>query len=158
LQLSPKCDFDRLQAAYERAERYGRVATAAAHMGHIPVLTHGALTTTAAEENVMFPDELLAPPVLNYSRSLRWASTAETTFLLFKRATEKARCGIPVREGVEWVKSETQRSIHPMDRPTRQSPRPACFLVEEGEVIGHLGCSRGWLSLHMLRLYYNGEQ
>jgi len=64
----------------------------------------------------MSPDELLTPPVFNYSRSLRWASTADTTLLLFKRATEKAHCGIPVREGVEWVKSETRRSIHPMNR------------------------------------------
>jgi hypothetical protein len=102
-------------------------------MGHIPVLTHGALTITAAEENVMSPDELLAPPVLNYSRSLRWASTAETTFLLFKRATEKARCGIPVRDGVEWVKSETQRSIHPMDRlGSYEAIAASCMLLGGG--------------------------
>ncbi|OAX40785.1 hypothetical protein K503DRAFT_575149 [Rhizopogon vinicolor AM-OR11-026] len=104
LQLSPKCDFDRLQAAYERAERHGRAASAAAHLGHIPAIKQRALTIIAAEEDVMSPDELLTPPVFNYSRSLRWASTAYTTFLMFNRATEKARSGIPVH-GVGWVGS-----------------------------------------------------
>jgi hypothetical protein len=95
LQLSPKCDFVRLQAAYERAERLGRAAIVAAHRGQTPVIAQRALTITAAEEVVMSPDELHTPPVFNYSRSLRWASTAETTFLMFKRATERSRDGIP---------------------------------------------------------------
>lgn len=116
LQLSPKCDFDRLQAAYERAERHGRAATEAAHMGQTPAINQRALTITAAEEDVMSPDELLTPPVFNYSRTLRWASTAHTTFQMFKRASENARCGRPVRIGVEWLKSETPNSIHPMNR------------------------------------------
>ncbi|OJA09945.1 hypothetical protein AZE42_12461 [Rhizopogon vesiculosus] len=113
--LSPKCDFDCLQAAYERAERHGHAASAAAHMGHIPVISQRALAITVAEEDVVSPDELLTPPVFNYSRSLQWASTAETAFLMFKRATEKAHCGIPVRFGVEWIESETPKSIHPMN-------------------------------------------
>ena len=116
LQLSPKCDFNRLQEAYNRAERHGRAAVAAARMGQTSAITQRALTITAAEEDVMSPDELLTPPVFNYSRSLSWSSTAETTFLMFKRATEKSRSGIPVRSGVDWVKSEDSDVIHPMNR------------------------------------------
>jgi len=116
LQLSPKCDFNRLQEAYNRAERHGRPAIAAAHKGHIPAITQKALTISATEEDVMSPDELLTPPVFNYSRSLPWSSTAEITFLMFKRATQKARSGIPVRIGVDWVESEHPEVIHPMNR------------------------------------------
>ena len=116
LQLSPKCDFYRLQEAYERAERHGRHAIAAAHKGDIPAVTQKALTITAAEEDVMSPDELLTPPIFNYSRSLPWSSTVETTFLMYKMATLKARSGIPVRIGVDWVKSEHKGDIHPMNR------------------------------------------
>ncbi|OAX40773.1 hypothetical protein K503DRAFT_768254 [Rhizopogon vinicolor AM-OR11-026] len=137
LQLSPKCDFDRLQAAYERAERHGRTASAAAHMGHIPAISQRALTITAAEEDVVSPDELLTPPVFNYSRSLRWTSTAETTFLIFKRATEKARCGIPVRFGVEWVESETSKSIHPMNRQGSPEEIATYCAPPDGEMRSH---------------------
>ncbi|KAG1769634.1 hypothetical protein EDD22DRAFT_1048049 [Suillus occidentalis] len=96
LQLSPKCDFNRLKAAYDRADRHAR-----AGMADIPIVipspsTQRALTITAQEEDVMSPDELLTPPVFNYSRSLEWACTAEDVFLMYKAASEKARSRIPV--------------------------------------------------------------
>lgn len=52
----------------------------------------------------MSPDELLTPPVFNYSRSLRWASTADTIFMVFKAASEKARIHLPVCRS-DWVES-----------------------------------------------------
>lgn len=52
----------------------------------------------------MSPDELLTPPVFNYSRSLRWASTADTIFMVFKAASEKAHIHLPVC-GSDWVES-----------------------------------------------------
>jgi hypothetical protein len=126
LQLSPKCDFVRLQAAYERAERLGRAAIAVAHGGQTPAIAQRALTITAAEEDVMSPDELHTPPVFNYSRSLRWASTAETTFLMFKRATERSRDGIPVRPGTVWVQTQNPGSGDPNRLGSRQETAAYC--------------------------------
>lgn len=64
----------------------------------------------------MSPDELLTPPVFNYSRSLEWACTAEDIFLMYKAASEKARSRIPVNAESEWVESEDLKSIHPHNR------------------------------------------
>ncbi|OJA11427.1 hypothetical protein AZE42_04590 [Rhizopogon vesiculosus] len=100
LQLSPKCDFGCLQAAYERANQHTRRAAADSHsMGTPPASTRRALTITARDEDVSCPDELLTPPVFNYSRSPQWASTAETAFQVFKVASEKADNHIPGRFG-----------------------------------------------------------
>ncbi|KAG0696732.1 hypothetical protein DFH29DRAFT_1004329 [Suillus ampliporus] len=116
LQLSPKCDFDRLQAAYDRADRHTHTGPAGAHMRTPPAFTRRALTITAKEKDVMSPDEHLTPPVFNYARSLQWASTADTIFLLFEAASEKAECHIPVRFGSEWAESDTSEAIHPSNR------------------------------------------
>ncbi|KAG1727271.1 uncharacterized protein EDB91DRAFT_893744 [Suillus paluster] len=97
LQLSPKCDFNRLQAAYDRADRHStHTGPKDVHMEMLPASSRRALAITAKEEDVTSPDELLTPPVFNYSRSLRWASTADTIFLVFKGASEKAQSHLPV--------------------------------------------------------------
>ncbi|KAG1757930.1 hypothetical protein EDB19DRAFT_1901418 [Suillus lakei] len=121
LQLSPKCDFNRLQAAYDRADRHTRARMADVPVTMPPVSNQSALTITAQEEDVMSPDELLTPPVFNYSRSLQWAYTAENIFLTYKVASEKARNRIPVNVESEWVESDDFNSIHPRNR--RGSPQ-----------------------------------
>ncbi|KAG2053552.1 hypothetical protein BDR06DRAFT_989810 [Suillus hirtellus] len=98
LQLSPKCDFRRLQAAYSHADQHAHIGPAGAHMGTLSASARRALTITAREKDVMSPDELLTPPVFNYSRSLRWASTADTVF------------------SIDWVESDTSGTIHPSNR------------------------------------------
>ncbi|KAG2151540.1 hypothetical protein DEU56DRAFT_778456 [Suillus clintonianus] len=115
LQLSPKCDFDRLKAAYDRADRHSiHTGPADVHVGRLPASSRRALAITAKEEDVMSPDELLTPPVFNYSRSLRWASTAETVFLVFKAASEKAHSHKPIC-GSDWVEPGTSVSTHEME-------------------------------------------
>ncbi|KAG2157264.1 hypothetical protein DEU56DRAFT_896932 [Suillus clintonianus] len=117
LQLSPKCDFNRLQLAYDLADRHGmRTQMEDAPTGTPPASAQGALIITAQEEDVMSPDELLTPPVFNYSRSLQWAYTAETIFLVYKAASEKAKSRTPVNFGSEWVESDDFKSIHPSNR------------------------------------------
>ncbi|KAG1828777.1 hypothetical protein EV424DRAFT_1317727 [Suillus variegatus] len=116
LQLSPKCDFRRLQAAYSHADQHAHIWPAGAHMGTPSASARRALTITAREKDVMSPDELLTPPVFNYSRSLRWASTADTVFLMFEMASEKAQNRIPVTLGSDWVESDTSDTIHPSNR------------------------------------------
>jgi hypothetical protein len=121
LQLSPKCDFNRLQAAYERADRHARAGMADRPIATPPASVQRALTITAQEEDVVSPDELLTPPVFNYSRSLQWACTAEDVFLMYKAASEKARSRIPINAESEWVESDDLKSIHPHNR--RGSPQ-----------------------------------
>jgi hypothetical protein len=120
LQLSPKCDSGRLQTAYNHADQHAHTEPAGAHMGTSTASARRALTITAQEKDVVSPDELLTPPVFNYSRSLQWASTADTISLMFEAASEKAQNCIPVSLGSEWVESHTSETIHPSNR--RGSP------------------------------------
>ncbi|KAG2369101.1 hypothetical protein BDR07DRAFT_1371673 [Suillus spraguei] len=69
----------------------------------LPASSRRALAITAKEDDVMSPDELLTPPVFNYSRSLRWASTVDTILMVFKVASD-ARSHPPVY-GSERVES-----------------------------------------------------
>lgn len=62
------------------------------------------------------PDQLLTPPVFNYSRSLQWACTAEIMFQIFKAASDQAKDRLPVNSGNHWVESDDFKHIHPDNR------------------------------------------
>jgi hypothetical protein len=118
LQLSPKCNFERLNEAYDRAHRHTRGEVVDSH-NRSPTSTRRALTITATDEEVESPDELVTAPVFNYSRSLKWASTAESIFLVFKMASENAKEHLSVRgRDSDWVESvaDLDTTIHPDDR------------------------------------------
>ncbi|KAG1769626.1 hypothetical protein EDD22DRAFT_843540 [Suillus occidentalis] len=85
LLLSPKCDFKRLTTAYKHADQHARTGSTD---GSIGTPTQRALTITARDDDVASSDELLTPPVFNYSRSLPWTHTAEAMFLAFQAAAQ----------------------------------------------------------------------
>ncbi|KAG2157267.1 hypothetical protein DEU56DRAFT_975432 [Suillus clintonianus] len=103
LQLSPKCDFNRLQSAYDLADRHTRTRMEDAPIGTPPASAQGALIITAQEDDVMSPDELLTPP----QRLSSWCT---------KAASGKAKSRTPVNLGSEWVESDDFKSIHPSNR------------------------------------------
>jgi hypothetical protein len=131
LQLSPKCDFYRLQAAHERADQHTLRRMAYTDRRMPFVSTRRALTIATSEQDVISPDALLTPPLYNYSRWLQWACTAETIFQVFRVASEKAQNRIPVRFGSEWVESDTIKAIHPSNR--RGSPQEITTYCEQWE-------------------------
>ncbi|KAG1810739.1 hypothetical protein EV424DRAFT_1571405 [Suillus variegatus] len=115
LQLSPKCDFSRVQAAYDRADRHSmHTGTADVRVGMLPASSRRALAITAKEDDVMSPDELLTPPVFNYARSLRWASTAETIFMVFKQDSEASENASSHPSTIQYI--DATQSIHGTNR------------------------------------------
>jgi hypothetical protein len=115
LLLSPKCDFKRLKTAYDQADQHARTGLPDV----IGTSTQRALTIIA--QDGASSDELLTPPIFNYSRSLSWAYTAETMFQTFKAASENAQKKIPVNTNEEAVwTSDSNLPIHPNNR--RGSP------------------------------------
>ncbi|KAG1845520.1 hypothetical protein DFJ58DRAFT_893770 [Suillus subalutaceus] len=131
LVLSPKCDFNRLQAAYDRADEHAHTESTNVPAG---TSTQRALTITAQDHEVMSPDELLTPPVFNYSRSLPWANTADTMFQVFEAASEKVRNRIPVNKPDEdgvWA-SDLRSAIHPDNRRgTHEQIRAYCAITAQ---------------------------
>lgn len=141
LQLSPKCNFDRSQAAYDRADRHTR--TRDSHIVSSPASTPRALIT-ANKEDVTSPDELLTPPVFNYSRSLQWSSEAETAFQVLKVALQKAQSCIPVRFGRSGSSPTLSRPFTLaicVGLPVK-SPRTVPCQKVHSAAIGRLGCSQ----------------
>ncbi|KAG2045202.1 hypothetical protein BDR03DRAFT_27880 [Suillus americanus] len=128
--LSPKCDSNRLQAAYDSADEHARTESTSDLAG-----TSIALTITAKDGEVMSPDELLTPPVFNYSRSLPWAYTAETMFQVFNAASEKAHKRHTVNND-EWASEpgDSRSAIHPDNRRgTPDQIRAYCAITAERE-------------------------
>jgi hypothetical protein len=141
LQLSPKCNFDRSQAAYDRADRHTR--TRDSHIVSSPASTPRALIT-ANKEDVTSPDDLLTPPVFNYSRSLQWSSEAETAFQVLKVALQKAQSCIPVRFGRSGSSPTLSRPFTLaicVGLPVK-SPRTVPCQKVHSAAIGRLGCSQ----------------
>ncbi|KAG1729285.1 hypothetical protein EDB19DRAFT_2042348 [Suillus lakei] len=86
----------------------------------------------------MSPDELLTPPVFNYSRPWQWMPTAAAIFVVFKVASNMAQSRISFApQQSTWVPVGERRVL--------------CT------AIGRQMFSQEWLSLHALRSYYNGD-
>ncbi|KAG2148058.1 hypothetical protein DEU56DRAFT_783933 [Suillus clintonianus] len=139
LQLSPKCDFFRLEEAYKRANQHAHAGCR--HMKTSTEFPTKALTITAKDNDVSSPDEHLTPPVFNYSRSFRWASTAHMMFLEFEAASEEEAQNstlvsfpIPIQQSES---SESSETLYP----------PTSF----GEIPRDAHCSR-WAPYVVLRM------
>jgi len=95
--LSPKCDYDRVHASYDKANRRAFVAhhcDPTASPTH--VTTNFGLTISSSPEwkfydrNLTSPDEARIPPIFNYARTLSWSRTVYMTSLFYRAAWRKA--------------------------------------------------------------------
>jgi hypothetical protein len=125
LRLSPKCDFKSLTTAYKRADEHARTGVTDVPAG---TSTHRAFTITAQDHEVVSPDELLTPPIFNYSRLLPWTKTADTVLQVLKAASDKANNNLPVNQSGEWH-GDLQSVIHPSNRSgTPEQIRAYCAM------------------------------
>jgi len=116
LQLSPKCDYSRVQKAMDRADAMTFVAT---HDGIAKASERSerrAISIDTITENPSSPDEDLTAPVYNYARAIPWSRSAEDVLDAFRMASKNARAHIPVKEGAVWVNSTRRNDIEPCNR------------------------------------------
>ncbi|KAF8218277.1 hypothetical protein K438DRAFT_22758 [Mycena galopus ATCC 62051] len=78
LQMSPKCDSERVRQAMERANKIAYVAT-----------SEGA-------GNSLCRDEHITAPIFNYSRFLSWTLAVEDVYSAFAQASQKSESHQPV--------------------------------------------------------------
>ncbi|KAF8436493.1 hypothetical protein L210DRAFT_3622432 [Boletus edulis BED1] len=97
LVLSPKCDYDRVHDAYDRANRQVFVADSRdATAAPIHVTYNFGLTISSSPDwkrygrNITSPDESRIPPVFNYARTLSWSRTVYLTSLFYRAAWQKS--------------------------------------------------------------------
>lgn len=104
LQVSPKCDHDRVAQALDKANERAFVATSdltepepISHRTNRPafILQHYRLGS-------VHRDEESSAPIFNYSRFFAWVHVVEQVADAFENASENAQSNVPVSPHVPW--------------------------------------------------------
>jgi hypothetical protein len=135
LQLSPKCDYERVKRAMKNASDLAFVATndGIAKASEISKVRR-AISINITTEKPSSPDEDLTPPVYNYARGIPWSRSAEAVLNAFRMASDNAKEYRPVKMGSIWVHSAKKDSIELCNRSGRPSEVDAyCKLLEDVE-------------------------
>ncbi|KAG6808854.1 hypothetical protein H0H92_002564 [Tricholoma furcatifolium] len=104
LQISPKCDAERLHKAIDRANK---VAYTASESEGPPVLasrlsTDRAVSLKTGVGSPLYRDEHCTVPIYNYARFLSWTLAVEEVFDFISAASERARNHCPIVPGTPW--------------------------------------------------------
>ncbi|KDR69054.1 hypothetical protein GALMADRAFT_77750, partial [Galerina marginata CBS 339.88] len=120
LQISPKCDSNRLNQALERANAIAFVATSNSPPRHASEITERrAISLRLAEDDEARLDERATPPIFNYARSLPWVHDVMVVSDIFHNVSERNREHDPLM-GTEW-----------RDRNTDDGSQLTAFQVRE---------------------------
>ncbi|KDR69081.1 hypothetical protein GALMADRAFT_77794 [Galerina marginata CBS 339.88] len=102
LQISPKCDSNRLNQAFERANAIAFVATSISPPRKASEITERrAISLKLAEVDEARLDERATPPIFNYARFLPWVHDVMVISDIFHNVSERNHHHDPVI-GVEW--------------------------------------------------------
>ncbi|KAK7052429.1 hypothetical protein R3P38DRAFT_3306158 [Favolaschia claudopus] len=115
LQISPKCDSDRVHQAIDKANKIAYVATLEGE----PVLA----STLSARRAINLPkgsgevrhDEMSTPPIYNYARFFPWTLAVEHVYYAFREASEKSNRHQPV-SGRNWERGDKNTRVHHLNR------------------------------------------
>ncbi|KAL1747510.1 hypothetical protein HDZ31DRAFT_80355 [Schizophyllum fasciatum] len=115
LQISPKCDADRLEKAMEHANDRACVATD--YQGVLEAKNmpshRRALEFYKEGHGALYDDMHASAPIYNYARVFAWARAAETVAQTFAAASAKRKLKLPVA-----------RDGRPFQQPSKDVPRP----------------------------------
>lgn len=106
LQVSPKCDLDRVAQALDKANNKAFIADTDSPT---PVLSssktgHPAFELQDYRHGSVHRDEESSAPIFNYARFFPWVHAVEQVAEAFDMASENAMNNIPVRrDGVPWT-------------------------------------------------------
>ena len=117
LQISPKCDSERLSSAIERGKEIAYVATDEGR----PILVKDAKTDAQALEltlnkkDFLRQDERCTAPIFNYARLFSWVDTVEKVSAAFKTASDNCHDHKSV-DGSNWVTAEHRNKLDNSNR------------------------------------------
>lgn len=116
LQLSPKCDSDRLTFAMDKANKIAHVATddGAVLAGEQSALR--AFSLQRYQLDTIHLDEENTAPIFNYARFLPWLQAVEQVVSAFHYAAENAKHHRPVNPDLVWENGRKNSEILPANR------------------------------------------
>ncbi|KAF7368848.1 hypothetical protein MVEN_00210300 [Mycena venus] len=109
----PKCDFNRVHQAMERANKIAYIATLSGKP---------TLASNISSKRAMYfrkdagNDEQCAPPVFNYARFFPWTLAVENVYCVFLEASKRSDDRQPVDWGAKWTREDKNMTIHPDNR------------------------------------------
>ncbi|KAF9233600.1 hypothetical protein BU15DRAFT_79950 [Melanogaster broomeanus] len=98
LVLAPKCDYARINHAYNRANEYIVIADKPRNS----IKPNPGLVVEPKDDDLSSPDEARTPPVFYYSRALSWSHSAYITWLFYDTAWSRAQDNHPVNTNFPW--------------------------------------------------------
>ncbi|KAJ7212030.1 hypothetical protein GGX14DRAFT_621400 [Mycena pura] len=114
LQISPRCDAERVTTALCRANQVSHVAGPNGAMNADAIGEMRALSIHHLRDS-LYHDQEATAPIYNYARFLSYVQVVEEFVSAFRYATEKANRRIPVNSAVTWEVGDG-KSIHPANR------------------------------------------
>ncbi|KAJ7198844.1 hypothetical protein GGX14DRAFT_373664 [Mycena pura] len=116
LQISPKCDHDRVRQAIERANKIAYVATPDGEPTLASaVSTRRAISLRRGAGNIQYDAQCTAP-IYNYARFLPLSLAVETVYHAFREASERSDDHKPVDSRASWEKSDRNFRVRPENR------------------------------------------
>lgn len=114
LQLSPRCDAERVTKALNRANKLSYIASPDGAVNADMVSDMRALSSHPYRESIHRDHEATAP-IYNYARFLPFVQIVEEFASAFHYASENARKHIPVNRDAPWERGDGT-TIHPANR------------------------------------------
>lgn len=103
LQVSPKCDFDRVFQALKKANNKAYIATSSVP---VPVFHETSRATFEIQHHhpdSLHRDEESSAPIYNYSRFFSWVRAVDQVAEALAAASENALSNIPVDQKSQWA-------------------------------------------------------
>ncbi|KAF7303677.1 hypothetical protein MIND_00597100 [Mycena indigotica] len=110
------CDYERVGAAVERANKIAYVVT---HDGEAILASHLSTKRAIAirrGSGDIHSDEHHTAPIYNYARFLPWSMAVETVYVAFREASERSNSYRPVNGEMAWQKGDRMMPVRPENR------------------------------------------
>ncbi|KAJ7242962.1 hypothetical protein C8J57DRAFT_1366608 [Mycena rebaudengoi] len=116
LQISPKCDHERVHQAMHRANAIAYVATPnGAPIRAANVSNKRAISLYKGTGDI-HRDEQCTAPIYNYARFLPWSLAVDDVYDAFREAADRAYNHQPVDQDTKWEKGEKNIKVQPENR------------------------------------------
>ncbi|KAF7324974.1 hypothetical protein MKEN_00539800 [Mycena kentingensis (nom. inval.)] len=116
LQLSPKCDSDRVRDALERANKMAYVATPDVEPIYASNISARRAIGLRPGSGQIHRDEQHSAPIYNYARFLPWSVAVETVYVAFREASQRSASHRPVNGDEQWVIGDKVVKVRPENR------------------------------------------
>lgn len=138
LQVSPKCDFDRVSQAMNKANKIAYLATSKPDAPELASARtgHRAFTLEHYRFGSVHRDEESSAPIFNYARFFPWVHAVEQVAEAYHMASENALANKPVNGSKDWIVGQMGRVAKPNRKGILEDVERYCRVGPDGQRVG----------------------